>query len=169
MLRLTGLPGRAAGRARTGRRQHSDRGSVAVFTVVFAIAVVALTALIVDGGIAMNARERAADIAGQAARAAASDIDVTALRTTGTPQIGPGACAAANQLVTTYAHIDSGGVDRVDSVSVVLCSAPQGAETATVRVQVHTTPLVGGIIGGFTEAATQTATAECGITQGAEC
>jgi Flp pilus assembly protein TadG len=46
-----------------------DRGSVAVFTVVFAIAVVFLTALIVDGGIALNARGRAADIAGQAARA----------------------------------------------------------------------------------------------------
>ena len=46
-----------------------ERGSVTVFTVVFAIAVMFLLALIIDGGIAMNARQRAADIAGQAALA----------------------------------------------------------------------------------------------------
>ena len=151
------------------RRQRRDQGSVAVFTVVFAIAVVAMTALIVDGGIAMNARERAADIAGQAARAAASDIDVTALRTTGTAQIGPGACAAASDLVARYVGVDSGGVDRVDTVTIQSCFAPQGAEQATVQVQVVTVPLVGGILGGFTESATQSATAECGITEGTEC
>ncbi|HEU5418437.1 MAG TPA: pilus assembly protein TadG-related protein [Streptosporangiaceae bacterium] len=140
-----------------------------MFTVVFAIAVVALTALIVDGGVAMNAKERAADIAGQAARAAASNIDVVALRTTGKASIGPGACAAASQLVASYASADSSGVDRVDSVTINSCSAPQGSETATVRVEVVTEPLVGGIFGSATEFATQTATAECGITQGGKC
>ena len=61
----------ALGQLRPGPAAERERGSVAVFTVVFAVAVVFLTALIVDGGIAMNARERAADIAEQAARAAA--------------------------------------------------------------------------------------------------
>ena len=46
-------------RARPGRARDRDRGSMAVFTVVFAMAVIFLTALIVDGGNAMNARERA--------------------------------------------------------------------------------------------------------------
>ena len=64
-----------------GAAQRRERGSVAVFTVVFAVAVVFLTALIVDGGIAMNAKERAADIAEQAARAAAGNIDIAQLRT----------------------------------------------------------------------------------------
>ncbi len=60
-----------------------------MFTVVFAVAVVFLTALIVDGGIAMNAKERAADIAEQAARAAAGDIDIAGLRQAGSPRSGP--------------------------------------------------------------------------------
>ena len=62
--------------AATPAARPGERASIAVFTVVFAVAVVLLTALIVDGGIAMNAKERAADIAEQAARAAAGDIDV---------------------------------------------------------------------------------------------
>ena len=66
-----------------GQPAGSERGSIAVFTVVFAIAVIFLTALILDGGVAMNAKERAADIAEQAARAAAGNIDVKALRATG--------------------------------------------------------------------------------------
>ena len=61
---------------------------MAVFTVVFAVAVIFLLALIVDGGNAMNARERAADIAGQAARAAADDISPATLRSA---TLSPGA------------------------------------------------------------------------------
>jgi Flp pilus assembly protein TadG len=151
------------------RERRGDRGSVAVFTSIFAIAVVFLTALIMDGGIAMNARERAADIAGQAARAAAGDIDVGALRDTGKAVIGPGACTLAGQLVDHYASMDSGGVDRVNAASMIACDAPAGGDTATVRVQITTTSLVGGIIGGFTESASDTATAQCGITEGANC
>ena len=149
--------------------RRGDRGSVAVFTCVFALAVVFLTALIMDGGIAMNARERAADIAGQAARAAAGDIDVGALRNTGHAVIGPGACDLASQLVERYAATDSGGVDRVNAAQIKTCVAPVGGDTATVQVQIQTTSLVGGIIGGFTESATQTATAQCGINQGGNC
>ncbi|HWG61958.1 MAG TPA: pilus assembly protein TadG-related protein [Streptosporangiaceae bacterium] len=146
-----------------------ERGSVAVFTVVFAIAVVALTALILDGGIAMNARGRAADIAEQAARAAAANIDVARLRATGLASIGPGACVLAAGLVTRYAQADSGGVDRVTSATVTGCVAPVGSDTASVTVTIRTRPLVGGILGGFTETAMESATAECGISQGAAC
>src|SRR5450759_4709566 len=79
--------GQPAGSQTGGQPADSERGSIAVFTVVFAIAVIFLTALILDGGIAMNAKERAADIAEQAARAAASNIDVRALRATGVAAI----------------------------------------------------------------------------------
>jgi len=65
-------------RARGGR----DRGSMAVFTVVFAAAVFLLAGLLVDGGAAINARLRAADIAEQGARAAADEIDVDRLHET---------------------------------------------------------------------------------------
>ena len=149
-------------RAAAPHGPERDRGSVAVFTAVFAIAVVFLTALIMDGGIAMNARERATDIAGQAARAAAGDIDVGALQTTGQAQIGPGACAIANQLVLRYAQLDSGGVDKVDTATMVGCDAP-AAGTGHDQVQITTKPLV-GVLGGFTETG-QTAVTECGIAQ----
>jgi Flp pilus assembly protein TadG len=159
---------RRLGSLRRLRRAERDRGSIAVFTVVFAIAVVFLMALILDGGIALNARERAADIAGQAARAAAGDIDVGALQTTGRAQIAQGACAIADQLVQRYADLDSGGVDKVDTATMVSCDAPAGAEEATIEVQITTQPLV-GVLGGFTETSSDSAVTECGIDQGVEC
>ena len=145
-----------------------DRGSVAVFTVVFAIAVIFLTALILDGGIAMNARERATDIAGQAARAAAGDIDVQQLEAGNKPVIGQNACALAADLVERYATTGSSGIDKVDSVTMQGCSATPGSTQATVVVQVTTQPLV-GILGGFTETGTDSAFTECGINAGGEC
>lgn len=74
---------------RPGPAEYRERGSVAVFTVVFAVAVIFLTALIVDGGIAMNAKERAADIAEQAARAAAGNINIAGLRAGGSQRSAP--------------------------------------------------------------------------------
>ena len=145
-----------------------DRGSVAVFTVVFAVAVVLLTGLILDGGIAMNARERAADIAGQAARAAAGDIDVGALQTTGRAVMAQGACAVADQLIQHYAQLDSGGVDKVDTATMLSCQAQPGTAVATIEVQITTQPLV-GVLGGFTETSKDSAVTECGIDQGVEC
>jgi len=152
-----------------GGAQRRERGSVAVFTVVFAVAVIFLTALIVDGGIAMNAKERAADIAEQAARAAAGNINIAQLRTAGVAAIGPGACGFAANLVSAYSQLDSTGVDRVTGAAMTSCVATAGTETATVAVTVTTQPLVGGILGRFTETARETATAECGIARGAVC
>jgi len=141
---------------------------VAVFTVVFAVAVIFLTALIVDGGIAMNAKQRAADIAEQAARAAAGDINVATLRNSGVAQIGPGACTMAGQLVQRYAQGASTGVDTVTSAAMDACQV-LGANTATVQVTITTRPLIPGILGSFTETARESATAQCGITTGAPC
>jgi Flp pilus assembly protein TadG len=161
-----GTVGGWAGRGAAGG--HRDRGSVAVFTVVFAMAVVLLTALIVDGGIAMSARQRAADIAEQAARAAAEDIDVATLRSTGMAQVGPGACVLAGQLVQRYAQGAGTGVDAVTSAAMDTCQVMRG-NTATVQVTITTQPLVPGVFGQFTETARESATAQCGITIGAPC
>lgn len=77
----------AEGAARPGRPGPAgaarDRGSMAVFTVIFSVAVFLLAGLLVDGGAAVNARLRAADIAEQGARAAADEIDTERLRETG--------------------------------------------------------------------------------------
>ena len=150
-------------------RARAERGSVTVFVVVFAIAVVFLLALILDGGVAMNAKQRAADIAGQAARAAADTINVAYLRNTGVAVMGPGACGAAAQLVSTYGQRLSSGVDRVTSTTMVSCVAPVQGRVATVQVTVSTSPLVPGVFGAFHETAVASATTECGITQGGAC
>jgi hypothetical protein len=155
--------------AATAPARPGQRGSIAVFTVVFAVAVVLLTALIADGGIAMNAKERAADIAEQAARAAAGNIDIARLRASGTAVIGPDACGLAATLVSRYSTDDRSGVDAVTGATMTGCLAPAGSDTANVDVSITTRPLVGGIFGGFTETARETATAQCGITQGATC
>jgi hypothetical protein len=150
-------------------RCRGERGSVTVFTAVFAITVIFLLALILDGGSALNAKERAMDIAGQAARAAADTIDLQALRRSGAAVIGPGACTAAASLVKSYGRLLGHGLDKVTSTTMVSCTAPPGSDRATVLVSVSTRPLVPGILTAFHESAQASATPECGINQGAPC
>lgn len=151
-----------------------ERGSVTVFTVVFAVAVIILLGLIVDGGIAMNAKERAADIAGQAARAAADDVNIATLRAGGAVSINSQtAChPTAAGLVSAYTTGlggKSGGVDHVLSVAMTNCHLSNAGRTAVVEIQVSTSPLVPGVLGGFNETAQASATVECGINQGGVC
>jgi Flp pilus assembly protein TadG len=157
-----------------GRVPWGERGSVTVFTVVFAVAVIILLGLIVDGGIAMNAKERAADIAGQAARAAADDVNIATLRAGGAVSINSQtAChPTAAGLVSAYTTGlggKRGGVDHVLSVAMTDCHLSDAGRTAIVRVQVSTSPLVPGVLGGFSETAQASATVECGINQGGVC
>ena len=151
------------------RRGRGERGSVTVFTAVFTVAVIFLLALILDGGSALNAKQRAMDIAGQAARAAADTIDLQVLRSNGVAVIGPGACDAAASLVESYGRLLGSGLDKVTSTTMVSCSAPQGSDRATVLVSVSTRPLVPGVFTAFHESAQASATPECGINQAARC
>jgi Flp pilus assembly protein TadG len=77
-----------------------------VFLVVFALAIFLMAGLLVDGGAAMNARLRAADIAEQGARAGADTIDEDHLRLTGQIRIVDEgrACARARRVVTAHAE-----------------------------------------------------------------
>ncbi|QKW11059.1 hypothetical protein HUT18_21005 [Streptomyces sp. NA04227] len=59
--------------ARTDRLD--DRGSGAGAVIIFALVFLTLAAFVIDGGLSISKRERAADIAEQAARYAAQDID----------------------------------------------------------------------------------------------
>ncbi|GAB3117453.1 pilus assembly protein TadG-related protein [Streptomyces calidiresistens] len=73
---------------------RDDRGSGAIIAVFFAVVVLGLAAFIVDGGMAIAQRERAMDIAEQAARYAAQDLDEEALRAGGTVGINFDNCPA---------------------------------------------------------------------------
>lgn len=61
------------------RTRLDDRGSGAGAVIVFALVFLSLAAFVIDGGMSISKRERAADIAEQAARYAAQDIDREAL------------------------------------------------------------------------------------------
>jgi hypothetical protein len=81
-----------------------ERGSMSVFTVLFSVVVFLLAGLLVDGGAAINARLRAADVAEQAARAGADRIDVEHLRTTGRARLlgEREVCARAEEIVAAH-------------------------------------------------------------------
>jgi Flp pilus assembly protein TadG len=155
---LTGHNSRCPGRG--------DRGSVSVFVIFFTITVLALASLLVDLGNAVNAQERAADVAEQAARAAADSINLTALRA-GTVAINTDtACASADQIIQTYAS--TSGIDAVMAPQGCTYQGP-GPRQVTVYVSIKTTPIISTFFGSFTMTAHESACAEFGITQGVAC
>lgn len=128
-------------RQRLARRPHPDRGSVSLWLVIFAFVTLALLILVVDGGQVIVAKSRAADIAEQAARAAADDINPAALRT-GQVSISGDACdqgGPASVLISTYGK----GV----GVTASMLSCQRGTDAAgnpdvTVQVQVAIHPAI---------------------------
>jgi Flp pilus assembly protein TadG len=124
---------------------YGDRGSVSLWVIIFAFTTLALLVLVVDGGQTMNAKSRAADIAEQAARAAADDVNVSDLRTRkGTVALAGGACdlktGPAAQLVASYAR----GVPGV-TATLTTCTpsattvggTPSLSVSATVQLSVR--------------------------------
>jgi Flp pilus assembly protein TadG len=141
--------------------RDGERGSVSVFTAVFAFAVIFLVALLVDGGSVLSARERAADIAEQAARAAATDLDLASLRgAAGAVTIDwTTACGVAQQAIDAYAK----GFNAQTTAQMTGCAEGADPRTATVTVRVTTAPLIPAPgFGSVTMTATQSATAACG-------
>jgi Flp pilus assembly protein TadG len=143
-------------------RLRDDRGSVSLWVVIFAFVTLALLILIVDGGQVIVAKSRAADIAEQAARAAADDINPAALRN-GQVTIAPGACdtpGPASDLVATYMK----GVGVTASMQgCSIGTGLAGAPDVTVRVQVSMTPVIPvNPFGTINVSASETAFLACG-------
>jgi Flp pilus assembly protein TadG len=83
-----------------GRGGAGERGSLSLFVVIFAISVLMLAGLVYDGGLAITARQRAADVAEEAARAGANAIDVGALRAANALRVDEAeACVNAAEVV----------------------------------------------------------------------
>jgi hypothetical protein len=96
-----GGPRRPPGHDRpSGDRARRQRGSISMFVVIFTISVLMLAGLVYDGGLAIAARQRAADIAEEAARAGANAVNVDALRAGEPLRLDEDqACANADDLV----------------------------------------------------------------------
>ena len=132
-------------------RRVGERGQVTAFVVCFAVALLLLAGLTIDGGRAISARLRALDEAQQAARSGAEMLDVQALRSSVTTTLDP---SAAQQAARSYltATGDSGQVTVAgDTVDV----------TVTVSVPTQILGLVG--VHDLTVTETVTATAERGV------
>ncbi len=71
------------------RARPGDEGSAALYLIFGAILFLILAGFVVDGGQAIHQRERAADIAEQAARYAANHVSKDSLRADGTVSVDP--------------------------------------------------------------------------------
>jgi Flp pilus assembly protein TadG len=126
-----------------------DRGSISLWVVIFTFTTLALLILVVDGGQTMNAKSRAADIAEQAARAAADDVNVGDLRGGTVQLVGGtggtgGACdlktGPAANLVTDYGNGVPGATATLTGCTpsmTVVGGTPSLAVTATVQLSVR--------------------------------
>lgn len=63
-----------------GRRGRDDRGAVALYMSLMMVGWMVMAGLVIDGGAAIAARGRAADLAEQAARAGANALSLPSLR-----------------------------------------------------------------------------------------
>lgn len=128
----------------TDRRQRlDDRGSGAGAVIIFALVFLSLSAFVIDGGLSISKRERAADIAEQAARYAAQDIDKEALYDNqgGPAPINFQDCDAR---VKTFAReMDMSGAD----IAATHCVAAN-AQQVEVEVQLTYQPVFTGMFYG---------------------
>jgi Flp pilus assembly protein TadG len=81
------------------RRRRGEGGAATVFVIGLAIVLLVAAGLVIDGGLAINARMKVADDAEQAARAGADAIDLDTLRTSGQVTIDP---ALARSAASSY-------------------------------------------------------------------
>jgi hypothetical protein len=105
-----------------------ERGSLSVFVVIFSVAVFLLAGLLVDGGAAINARLKAADIAEQAARAAADEIDTELLRANGQVRLisdEAAVCGRAEEIVSAH---------NVEGAQMAECAVGGAQDEVTVSV-----------------------------------
>jgi Flp pilus assembly protein TadG len=148
---------RRLGAARS-RPAGDDRGAATLFVIGLSVMLLVLAGLVVDGGLAINARANAADIAEQTARAGAQVIDEQALRDTGVVRLaddGSAADRAADFFASTsFASKQGADIEFIDVVGdeITVQVTRQydtallnliGFKTFTVRAQASARPAVG--------------------------
>ncbi len=77
------------------RHPRDDRGSVTLFAVVLAFALLLVAGLVLDGSAKLTGQRRVDNEAEQAARAGAQAVDLSTLRATGTARLDAGAARTA--------------------------------------------------------------------------
>ena len=143
-------------RPTTGWRVQGDEGSVSVYLAVWAVAMMAMAGLVIDGGAAIAARARAADLAEQAARAGADALSSSSLRGQGPADLRVDPVAARTAADRVLALGGATGEVTISGLDVSV--------TAHVPRQAVVLTTVG--INDLTGTATATATVLHGTTTG---
>ena len=141
--------GRRPRRISLQARLGADRGSISLYFAIITMAALVMAGLVLDGGAALAAREKAADLATQAARSGADALTPASLRggEPGQPQADPG---AARQAVTSL--LDAAGAHGTVTVS-------GHTVTVTVTVPRHTVILSAIGVDDISQTASASATA----------
>jgi len=143
-----GLRTRARSRmaARSRIRRRDESGSVAFIVVMWSVVVVVLAGLVIDGSLMISQKERAADLAAQAARAQAQNLNPNVLRASGKAEIelssGADPCLLANQYLAQntvhngVASLDVNATATPGTGCALNPAVPQPDNSVTVCVSV---------------------------------
>lgn len=139
-----------AGRVDPARGEARDAGVISVTVLLIGVTVLVLAAALVGGGAVFAADAHGYDLAQQAARAGAQQLDIATYRTTGALRLDVAAATAAAHQYLTAAH----------ATGTVTVTAAQVTVTATSR---QATPMLAAFgRAGITVTATATATPTTG-------
>jgi hypothetical protein len=139
-------------------RSPRDRGSAALFVAIFAPAMIFMAGLVIDGGAGLAAKQRAADIAESAARAAAGQCNEGVLRDLGDCRLLESDRTVARQAAGQYAD-GLNGVTWTMDLNRPANDATGGFHGVTVTVQIQFQTTLLGIVPRF-KTLTVSATAE---------
>jgi hypothetical protein len=138
-------------------RARGQRGSFTFAVIFWALMAMMLAGLVVDGGLSITERQHAGDVAEQAARAGANDLDQNELRA-GRYVLAADACDQAARVVVA-SGLDATAVTSCDPNGTLTLATGQVVPTMTVQIRIQYSPILIGMIysGTFTANATATA------------
>lgn len=116
------------------RRPGAESGAISAMIVTMIVMLFLLAGLVVDGGFALNAREKVYDDAEQAARAAANEIDIEHLRATGEVVILQGAATQRAQQYMSDRGYDPSRVDVDVGAGEVTVWAERTVDTSLLQL-----------------------------------
>ena len=125
------------------RLGRGDRGSATPWALGGVVMGLLAAGLVFDGGGAMAAKVEAWDVAQQAARSGADEIDLATLRTTGNVQLDPVAAQAAAYEWLARAGAEGTVVATTDQVTVTVTTTAPTVLLAAVGINTYTVSATG--------------------------
>lgn len=128
--------GRFVNPTRRRMAARDEHGISTLFVVFFAVAMLAVAGLVIDGGYALGAKRNAMNVAEQAARVGADSLDQGALRS-GATRVSPSRAVTAAQAY--LAHVGATGTVTIDGGEVTVTVTKE--QTTTILSAINVTHL----------------------------